>query len=119
MAVAVDNGDMERGTGGKPETEDAAIPTLQEVIAFGAKWPGEPARGIPAGIPRDFCETYFEAKQTKNTWTNRNRLLINWRLEIAGQGWWRDQWRTWKQERQHQQSEAPKSAWDLTLRDIA
>ncbi len=86
----------------RPETKssstieaDASIPTIGEVIAFGASYKGEISRGVPGPVPKDFCEAYHEAKTTKNTWTNRAGFMVNWRLELIGQGWWRGQWQKW------------------------
>jgi hypothetical protein len=73
----------------------AAVPTVAEVIAFGAKYPGDLARGVPGPVPKDFCIAYHEAKEKQQTWVNRNGFMVKWELEIVGKGWWRDQWNTW------------------------
>jgi len=74
----------------------AAVPSVDEVIEFGSKYPGDLARGVPGPIPKDFCVAYHEAKEKQQTWLNRDGLAIKWRLEVSGSRWWRDQWRTWR-----------------------
>ena len=75
------------------ETVLSHIPTEQEAIDYGAKYPGEIGRGIPPVIPAGFCQQYHHSKESKQTWFNQYGKLINWKIEMAG--WWRNQFKTW------------------------
>jgi hypothetical protein len=81
------------GNGSKGESEGETPPTVQEVIVFGKSYQGNPD-GTPGPIPEGFCKEYHEAKSTQRTWTNKHGVLVDWQREIAGKGWWRDQWAT-------------------------
>jgi len=85
---------INRQCSGAPPPE-AALPSEQEVVAFGAAWPGDLARGVPGPVPAGFCREYHHAKSTQRTWRNRHGFLIDWQRELTGPRWWTDQWRTW------------------------
>lgn len=86
--------EITRHGGGDPPPE-AALPSEDEVVAFGAAWPGDLARGVPGPVPAGFCREYHHAKSTQRTWLNRLGFLIDWQRELTGSRWWTDQWRTW------------------------
>jgi hypothetical protein len=64
---------------------DASIPTVDELAAFG---------DCGLGIPRDYCEHYHAQKTIRNGWI-ANGKLIQWNLELPR--WWSKDKSTWFQ----------------------
>jgi hypothetical protein len=105
------------GNGLKGESEGETPPTVEEVISFGKSYRGNPDESTPGPIPEEFCKEYHEAKSTQRTWTNKHGVLVDWQREIAGKGWWRDQWATFGK-----QASKPKPApddWRNDPQDLA
>ena len=70
------------------------MPSLAEVKAWAASYPGDMARAVPGPIPEEFAEQFWERKEHDHGWL-RNGRAIDWRGELAGARWWRGQWREW------------------------
>ncbi len=67
--------------------QDAVIPTIEEVIAFGVG---------PPGIPADFCRHYHDVKTERQSWITPQGKLVLWRNEIIR--WWTKDRTTWNHE---------------------
>lgn len=81
--------------------QDANIPTLEEVKAFGRK-------AVPEAIPDDCCERFWHWHTNSNGWV-KNNALIKWQ-NVLRQWWNRD-----KTDPKHRKSgEADYSAWGAT-----
>lgn len=78
------------------ESEPVA-PSLTEVVAFGANWPGNMNAGIAAGIPSDYCKHYHAVNTEKHRWNVRGKLIV-WQSEIVR--WWERDRHTWGKGRQ-------------------
>jgi hypothetical protein len=63
---------------------EAEIPSVLEVIAFGA---------LGAGIPADYCRHYHEEKTIRHSWVIRGQL-VQWRVEVVK--WWNKDRNHWK-----------------------
>ncbi len=69
--------------------EDAHIPSKEEVIAFGEKFPGMPALGVPAKIPAELCERFWDFYDNRHRWlTGTPPRLIKWGNELVS--WWKN-----------------------------
>ncbi len=64
--------------------QDASIPTMEEVVAYGA--------GLP-GIPADFARHYHDVKTERQSWVTPQGKLVLWRNEIIR--WWSQDRATW------------------------
>ena len=84
---------------------EPVIPTIEEVTALFAKWPGDMARGIPATIPKSFCEWYHDNNSVERRWTVSGGRVIDWQKEIPL--WWRDRRNNWKPDTTPQQPTPP------------
>lgn len=86
------NGKREDGTAAL--SPEVGIPSLQEVIDYGAKWAGDMHRGVPAVIPADFCEHYHGVCTDKRRWVTSGGQMLSWQTEMPR--WWSRDWRNWK-----------------------
>jgi hypothetical protein len=73
-----------QGGGVGEDADNAAIPSVAEVMAFGS---------MGAGIPADFCRHYHESKCIKRSWMNGYGRAIDWKREIKK--WWEDSKGKW------------------------
>lgn len=87
MGIGKENGEGEMGRENPPPTDFAEVPDEAEVLAFAAAWPGDLARGIPAGIPEAWTLGWFRWRTDRNVWPKKwrddftRRFLEDW---IAG-----------------------------------
>lgn len=88
--VGIGSGSVESGAGGAenpPSDELAHIPTVAEVIAFGAG---------PSGIPENYCRHYHAKCEEQHRWVKNNRL-IDWKKELPR--WWSGDRNKWMPEK--------------------
>jgi hypothetical protein len=77
-------GASEQGLGEKT-AGDASIPSVEEVIGFGA---------AGAGVPEDYCRHFWDERERGQTWWNGHNRLRLWRRDLVS--WWRRDEREWR-----------------------
>lgn len=69
---------------GDPTAGEPVIPTVEEVVQFGAG---------PPGIPADYCQHYHAVGCERHRWVTRQGKLVDWRKEVVR--WWSQDRATW------------------------